>query len=115
MGTYKLQTGVSSLQGEMIVPGDKSISHRSVMFGAVAEGVTTVTGFLLGDDCLSTVSCFRQLGIKIDQNDEQLIIHGKGWSGLKEPEEVLNVGNSGTTIRLMMGILAGCNFHSTLI
>ncbi|MCQ6273886.1 3-phosphoshikimate 1-carboxyvinyltransferase [Bacillus sp. V3B] len=115
MGTYKLQTKINSLQGEIIVPGDKSISHRSVMFGAVAEGVTTVTGFLLGDDCLSTVSCFKQLGIEIEQEDDRLIIHGKGWNGLKEPREVLNVGNSGTTIRLMMGILAGCDFHSTLI
>lgn len=115
MDIHKLQINVRSLQGEIIVPGDKSISHRSVMFGAVAEGVTTVTGFLLGDDCLSTVSCFRQLGVEIEQEDDQLIIHGKGWNGLKEPREVLNVGNSGTTIRLMMGILAGRDFHSTLI
>jgi 3-phosphoshikimate 1-carboxyvinyltransferase len=115
MGTHKLQTNISSLQGEIIVPGDKSISHRSVMFGAVAEGVTKVTGFLLGDDCLSTVSCFKQLGIEIEQEKDQLIIHGKGWGGLQEPKEVLNVGNSGTTIRLMMGILAGRDFHSILI
>jgi 3-phosphoshikimate 1-carboxyvinyltransferase len=115
MGTYKLQTNVRSLQGEILVPGDKSISHRSVMFGAVAEGVTTVTGFLMGDDCLSTVSCFRQLGIEIEQEVDKLTVHGKGWDGLKEPKEVLNVGNSGTTIRLLMGILAGRDFHSTLI
>jgi 3-phosphoshikimate 1-carboxyvinyltransferase len=115
MGTYKLQTNISSLQGDILVPGDKSISHRSVMFGAVAEGVTTVTGFLMGDDCLSTVSCFRQLGIEIEQEENKLTIHGKGWDGLEEPKEVLDVGNSGTTIRLLMGILAGRDFHATLI
>ena len=115
MGTYKLQTNVSSLQGDIVVPGDKSISHRSVMFGAVAEGVTTVTGFLMGDDCLSTVSCFRQLGVEIEQDEDKLTVHGKGWDGFMEPKEVLNVGNSGTTIRLLMGILAGRDFHSTLI
>lgn len=115
MGTYQLTNNVRSLNGNINVPGDKSISHRSVMFGAVAEGITTVTGFLMGDDCLSTVSCFRQLGVKIQQEKDQLLIHGQGWSGLEEPKEVLNVGNSGTTIRLMMGILAGCDFHATLI
>lgn len=115
MGTKILKYNQHSLTGELTVPGDKSISHRSVMFGAIAEGDTTVTGFLLGDDCLSTVSCFRQLGIEIEQTEDKLIVHGKGLKGLKEPKEVLNVGNSGTTIRLLMGILAGCDFHSTLI
>ena len=86
MGTYKLQTNISSLQGDILVPGDKSISHRSVMFGAVAEGVTTVTGFLMGDDCLSTVSCFRQLGIEIEQEENKLTIHGKGWDGLRRAQ-----------------------------
>ena len=115
MSTYPLQTNVKSLQGNIVVPGDKSISHRSVMFGAVAQGITTVTGFLMGEDCLSTVACFKRLGIKIEQNEEKMIIHGTGWDGLQEPSEVLDVGNSGTTIRLMMGILAGRPFHSTLI
>ncbi len=115
MGTYVLKYHQHSLTGEITVPGDKSISHRSVMFGAIAEGDTTVTGFLLGDDCLNTVSCFRQMGIEIEQTGEKLIIHGKGLNGLKEPKEVLDVGNSGTTIRLLMGILAGCDFHSTVI
>ena len=77
----------NSLTGEIAVPGDKSISHRSVMFGAIAEGDTTVTGFLLGDDCLSTVACFRQMGIEIEQTGEKLIIHGKGFNGLKEPRK----------------------------
>ena len=115
MGTQSLKYNQNSLNGEIIVPGDKSISHRSVMFGAIAKGVTTVTGFLMGEDCLSTVSCFRQLGVDIEQTDEQLIINGNGLNGLKEPEEVLNVGNSGTTIRLLMGILAGRDFHSTVL
>lgn len=115
MSTYPLQTNVNSLQGTLVVPGDKSISHRSVMFGAIAEGITTVTGFLMGDDCLSTVSCFRQLGVQIEQEEQKLTIHGKGWNGLQEPREVLDVGNSGTTIRLMLGILSGRNFHATLI
>ena len=115
MGTQALKYNQNSLNGEIIVPGDKSISHRSVMFGAIAKGVTTVTGFLMGEDCLSTVSCFRQLGVEIEQTDDQLIINGNGLNGLKEPEEVLNVGNSGTTIRLLMGILAGRDFHSTVL
>ena len=103
MGTTSLKMNNNSLNGEIIVPGDKSISHRSVMFGAIAKGVTTVTGFLMGEDCLSTVSCFRQLGVEIEQNDDKLIINGKGLDGLKEPKEVLNVGNSGTTIRIING------------
>ncbi|WP_338451802.1 3-phosphoshikimate 1-carboxyvinyltransferase [Niallia oryzisoli] len=115
MGRHTLKTNIASLKGDILVPGDKSISHRSVMFGAVAEGVTTVTGFLMGDDCLSTVSCFRQLGVEIEHKDDQMVIHGKGWDGLKEPKDVLNVGNSGTTIRLLMGILAGRPFHANLI
>lgn len=115
MSTYPLQTNVNRLQGDVTVPGDKSISHRSVMFGAVAEGITTVTGFLMGDDCLSTVACFKKLGVKIEQDEKHLVIYGNGWEGLKEPREVLDVGNSGTTIRLMLGILSGRNFHSTLI
>lgn len=115
MSNYPLLTNVNGLQGDIIVPGDKSISHRSVMFGAVAEGITTVTGFLMGEDCLSTIACFKQLGVKIEQIDGKIIIHGNGWDGLQEPSEVLDVGNSGTTIRLMLGMLAGQGFHSTLI
>lgn len=115
MSNYPLQTNVNGLQGNIVVPGDKSISHRSVMFGAVAQGITTVTGFLMGEDCLSTIACFKQLGVKIEQNDGKIVIHGNGWDGLQEPSEVLDVGNSGTTIRLMLGMLAGQGFHSTLI
>lgn len=114
MASLNLKTNSSSLNGEIIIPGDKSISHRSVMFGSIAHGITRVTNFLPGDDCLSTISCFRKLGVTIDEEDGQLVIYGKGFEGLTEPNEVLDVGNSGTTIRLLMGILAGRPFFSTL-
>ncbi|MFI8624383.1 3-phosphoshikimate 1-carboxyvinyltransferase [Bacillus altitudinis] len=103
------------MNGEIHIPGDKSISHRSVMFGAIAEGTTVVKNFLPGADCLSTIDCFRKMGVDIEQKGTDVVIHGKGLKGLKEPSDILDVGNSGTTIRLMMGILAGCEFHSTLI
>ncbi|WP_026679350.1 3-phosphoshikimate 1-carboxyvinyltransferase [Fictibacillus gelatini] len=106
---------VQRLKGVMKVPGDKSISHRSVMFGAIAEGKTKVTGFLPGDDCLSTIDCFRKLGVNIHQEDDYVEIDGNGIEGLKEPQEVLDVGNSGTTIRLMLGALANTPFHSCII
>ncbi|MFD6207316.1 3-phosphoshikimate 1-carboxyvinyltransferase [Peribacillus sp. NPDC060253] len=114
MKTKKLQTNIQSLRGSIAIPGDKSISHRSIMFGALAEGETKVTNFLPGADCLSTISSFRQLGVHIEQEGHQVRIEGKGFHGLKEPEEVLDVGNSGTTIRLMMGILAGQDFSAVL-
>ncbi len=115
MSQKQLQTNAQRLSGEISIPGDKSISHRSVMFGAIANGTTTVTNFLLGEDCLSTISCFRRLGVKIDLEDDKVTILGKGLSGLQEPLEVLDVGNSGTTIRLLMGILAGRPFHNVLV
>jgi 3-phosphoshikimate 1-carboxyvinyltransferase len=104
------------LKGCVTVPGDKSISHRAVMFGALAEGTTEVTHFLQGADCLSTIRCFRQMGIDIINNAEQeaLIIHGSGLHGLGEPESYLDTGNSGTTMRLLSGILCGQNFETTL-
>ena len=103
------------LAGDVIVPGDKSISHRAVMFGALADGDTHVRGFLPGADCLSTVDCFRKLGVQIDQlSDTELIVHGVGLGGLQEPSDVLDAGNSGTTTRLMLGILAGQPFHVTV-
>lgn len=103
------------MNGVIHIPGDKSISHRSVMFGAIADGTTVVKNFLPGADCLSTIDCFRKMGVEIEQKGTDVVIHGKGLKELKEPSDVLDVGNSGTTIRLMMGILAGCEFHSTLI
>lgn len=104
------------LKGEITVPGDKSISHRAVMFGALAEGKTEVTNFLQGADCLSTIRCFRQLGIEItnDVTSNTVTVHGKGLHGLTKPKEILDVGNSGTTIRLISGILSGQNFTTTL-
>ncbi|PJN90013.1 3-phosphoshikimate 1-carboxyvinyltransferase [Bacillus sp. mrc49] len=114
MKTKKLQTDIQSLRGSIDIPGDKSISHRSIMFGALAEGETTVTNFLPGADCLSTISCFKQLGIQIEQEGKRVRIKGKGFKGLTEPKEVLDVGNSGTTIRLMTGILAGQDFSAVL-
>lgn len=103
-----------SLKGEITVPGDKSISHRGVMFGAISKGTTELIGFLDGADCRSTIGCFKEMGIDITQNKDHVIIHGKGLYGLTKPENVLDVGNSGTTTRLISGILAGQNFTCTL-
>ena len=102
------------LLGELTVPGDKSISHRTVMLGALAEGVTEAEGFLPGADCLSTISCFRQMGVSIHQEGDRILIHGVGLHGLKAPERILDAGNSGTTVRLLSGILAGQNFTSRI-
>jgi len=105
---------VIDLKGKIEVPGDKSISHRGVMFGAIAEGTTEIHNFLMGEDCLSTIACFRQMGIDIDVEDEKVIVQGKGLYGLQEADNVLDVGNSGTTTRLMIGILAGQKFNSVI-
>ena len=104
-----------SVRGELKVPGDKSISHRAIILGSIAEGKTKVDGFLLGDDCINTIKCFQKLGVSIDQAGEQIVIAGRGLAGLKEPKAVLHVGNSGTTIRLLLGLLAGRPFHSILL
>ena len=96
------------------VPGDKSISHRSIMLGALAKGTTEIEGFLMGDDCLSTISCFQKLGIRIEQQKDKIIVHGKGLHGLTAPTETLDVGNSGTTLRLISGILSAQPFCSHL-
>ena len=105
---------VSSLRGEISVPGDKSISHRAIMLGSLAKGTTEVTNFLQGADCLSTISCFRKMGVSIANLGDKVLIHGNGLHGLKAPSEVLDTGNSGTTTRLMSGILAGQNFTVTV-
>ncbi|MBC1457459.1 3-phosphoshikimate 1-carboxyvinyltransferase [Listeria newyorkensis] len=110
----QLTTNKQGLNGTIRVPGDKSISHRSIMFGALAEGTTTVTNFLMGEDCLSTIGVFRALGVTIDVTPEKIVVQGKGWDGLQKPAETLDVGNSGTTIRLMLGILAGRSFDATI-
>ncbi|WP_139489158.1 3-phosphoshikimate 1-carboxyvinyltransferase [Brevibacillus dissolubilis] len=102
------------IQGTVRVPGDKSISHRAVMFGALAEGTTEISGFLPGADCLSTISCFQRMGVEIQQDGDRVTVKGNGWFGLQEPTEKLDVGNSGTTIRLISGILSTQPFHTVL-
>ena len=102
------------LKGEVTIPGDKSISHRAVMFGALAEGTTEILNFLQGADCLSTIECFRKMGVTIENTPEHILIHGKGLHGLQAPEDVLDAGNSGTTTRLISGILAAQPFETTL-
>lgn len=105
---------VNGLKGTVAIPGDKSISHRSIMLGSIAEGTTEVHNFLQGADCLSSIACFRQMGIDIENNGDIVRIHGQGLHGLKRPENTLDTGNSGTTTRLMSGILAGQNFECTI-
>ena len=105
---------LTNLHGELTVPGDKSISHRAVMFGSLAKGTTKITHFLEGADCLSTISCFRKMGLDIENNSGEILVHGKGLHGLSAPVDILDVGNSGTTTRLISGILAGQNFVSEL-
>lgn len=102
------------LRGEITVPGDKSISHRAVMLGALASGTTHITGFLMGEDCLSTIDCFRKMGVSIDVSDKEVVVEGVGLHGLTAPKSELYTGNSGTTTRLLSGILAGQSFTSTM-
>ena len=102
------------LKGEITVPGDKSISHRAVMFGSICEGTTHITGFLNGADCLSTISCFRKMGIKIDTDGQNVNVFGKGMHSLTPPDCILYTGNSGTTTRLLTGLLCGQNFDCVI-
>lgn len=111
--TYTVQPA-KSVKGEIAVPGDKSISHRSIMLGSIAEGVTTVRGFLRGEDNLATLNAFRLMGIAVHDDGEVLRIEGKGLNGLAEPSDVVDCGNSGTSIRLLTGLLAGQRFFSVL-
>ena len=105
---------VKGLKGEVTIPGDKSISHRSIMLGSIALGTTEITHFLEGADCLSTIDCFRRMGVEIERKPSCILVHGKGLRGLSAPASTLNVGNSGTTTRLISGILSGQNFATTL-
>ncbi|NVO00338.1 MAG: 3-phosphoshikimate 1-carboxyvinyltransferase [Geobacteraceae bacterium] len=102
------------VKGEITVPGDKSISHRSIMLGSIANGVTTVTGFLRGEDNMSTLNAFKAMGVQIEDDGVTLRIHGKGLHGLTEADDVIDCGNSGTSIRLLCGLLAGQSFFSVL-
>ena len=103
------------LRGSFELIGDKSISHRAVMFSSISKGHNKISNFLMGEDCLSTISCFRKMGVDIQIDGKDVYVKGNGLYGLKRPEDILDVGNSGTTIRLMMGILAGNKFDATLI
>ncbi len=98
------------------VPGDKSITHRSIMLGSIANGITTISNGLMGDDCIATLCAMEQLGVKIERAlGNQLVIHGVGMQGLKKPQQALDLGNSGTAIRLLMGLLAGANISTELV
>ena len=112
--TFLVEPG-GALRGRLRAPGDKSISHRAIMLGALAEGVTTVTGFLEGEDCLATLRAFRAMGVRIDGPTQgRVTVHGVGLRGLRVPDEPLDMGNSGTSMRLMSGILAGQAFDTVL-
>ncbi len=105
---------MGALKGEVQIPGDKSISHRAVMLGSIARGTTEISHFLSGADCLSTIHCFQKMGIEIEQSKDLVLVHGRGLRGLKAPRGILDTGNSGTTTRLICGILSGQNFSSVL-
>lgn len=107
-------TRSGGLLGEVTVPGDKSISHRSVMFGSIAKGTTEIRRYLQGADCLSTISCFQKMGVDIENRGDRVLVRGKGLKGLSCPDTALDCGNSGTTMRLMSGILAAQNFTAVL-
>lgn len=107
-------TNITGLKGKVTIPGDKSISHRSIMLGSIAKGITEVHNFLEGADCLATIECFRKLGIEIEKNQDTVIVRGKGLHGLTAPTDILDVGNSGTTTRLLSGILCGQEFDAKI-
>ncbi len=107
----KLKTNIRHLHGSIRVPGDKSISHRSIIFGSLAEGETKVYDILRGEDVLSTMQVFRDLGVEIEDKDGVITIKGVGMDGLKAPQNALDMGNSGTSIRLISGVLAGADFE----
>ncbi len=107
-------TKVNTLKGEITVPGDKSISHRAIMLGAISKGTTEIHNFLQGADCLSTIECFQKMGIEIKNKEDKILVYGNGLFGLKEPSGILDCGNSGTTIRLLSGILSATNFTTII-
>ncbi|MDH3632781.1 MAG: 3-phosphoshikimate 1-carboxyvinyltransferase, partial [Gammaproteobacteria bacterium] len=105
----------NSVKGVIRVPGDKSISHRSIILSSIAEGTSQVSGFLQGEDSLNTIKAFQQMGVSIERSQDQVRIIGAGLHGLNEPDNDLDMGNSGTAMRLLLGLLAGQNFDSRLI
>ena len=104
-----------NLSGQVIIPGDKSISHRSIILSSIAEGTSEISGFLKGEDCLATINAFKKMGVKIEDEGKKIYVHGVGLHGLKKPIEDLDLGNSGTSMRLLAGLLSGQKFSSTLI
>lgn len=113
--TKRLTPAPHGLHGRLTVPGDKSISHRALILGAIAEGETTIAHFLAGEDCLTTLAALEQVGVRIDRQGERVTVHGRGWDGLTAPAGPLSMNNSGTTTRLLMGLLAGRPFESQLV
>lgn len=111
----KLRTNAKGLRGSLRVPGDKSISHRSIIFGSLAKGVTKVHDILRGEDVLSTMQVFREMGVRIEDKGDLVEIHGCGFDGLQEPQHPLDMGNSGTSMRLIAGVLAGQNFSAQMV
>lgn len=111
----KLRTNAKGLRGSLRVPGDKSISHRSIIFGSLAKGVTKVHDILRGEDVLSTMQVFREMGVQIEDKGDLVEIHGCGFDGLQEPQHPLDMGNSGTSMRLITGVLAGQNFSAQMV
>ena len=111
----KLRTNAKGLRGNLRVPGDKSISHRSIIFGSLAKGVTKVHDILRGEDVLSTMQVFREMGVQIEDKGDLVEIHGCGFDGLQEPQRPLDMGNSGTSMRLIAGVLAGQNFSAQMV
>lgn len=110
----KTFSSTKQVRGEVRVPGDKSVSHRATIFGAVAHGTTRISGFLKAHDTQATLSCLRELGVSVREENEQIVVEGRGFEGLRAPNRVLDCGNSGTTMRLLLGVLAGCPFETTL-
>lgn len=111
----KLRTNSQGLHGRLHLPGDKSISHRAIMFGSIAKGQTRVYGLLRSKDVQATMAAFRQMGVAMTEEDDCLLIEGVGFAGLKSPKEPLDMGNSGTSMRLLTGILAGQEFAATMV
>jgi len=111
---WKIPKAKCGLKGELEVPPDKSISHRAVILGSIASGVSTVKNFLSGEDCLRTIKAFRDMGVQIESVGKDIVVHGKGLKGLKRPSQPLYAGNSGTTMRILTGVAAGQNFDTRI-
>ena len=107
-------SGVNSIKGQIKIPGDKSISHRSAIISSLTSDKVVIKNYLFSEDCIKTIEVLKMLGVRIEKFESNLVVHGKGINKLKEPDDILYVGNSGTTIRLLSGILCAANFMSIL-